>query len=147
MRQSISVVAVRATKIIDESVKVAPEMPAIQTEAKAIVVEAQRMGQTSATLEKMIKDDQQAILDRDARILALNGDVAKKEQAIAAVTAEKQEAILKYHDAWLGGKAWRWIWGLVGAVGGLLITYIVLDVLLPAGLNPLWWVVQRLRGK
>ncbi len=94
----------------------------------------------------------QALAAAEDRVGVLQTQAAQLSSQIKASAIQLQEtvaardaAIAKYHNAWLGGKAWRLIWWVVGIGGTLLIVDVLLSAFTGCGINPFEWLVGLCR--
>jgi hypothetical protein len=80
-----------------------------------------------------------------AQVSGLQGQVSTLNGKLATETKGRQDAEARYHDAWLGGRAWRWITGLTIAFVGALIVGLVLNAktdIFVAPLHVLAWLFK-----
>lgn len=71
-----------------------------------------------------------------------NAGIDKLTGEVQAAKQETADAKREYHDAWLGGKAWR----LIYWIGGTIVLLLILDAVLKFPFNPVVWVL-KLFGK
>ena len=70
--------------------------------------------------------------------------IATLNQRLVTETAARKAAEQKYSDAWLGGRALRWIWGLSTAFIVAMIVGLVLNARTDIFVTPLKWIAALL---
>ncbi len=100
---------------------------------------AQALNLHEAQLALAAAEDRVNVLDGQA--VRLQDQLTAAAGTIAQATAAENAAVARYQNAWLGGKAWRLIWWIVGIGSTLLIADVLLSAFTGIGFNPLEWIV------
>ncbi len=96
-----------------------------------------------------LHESQTALAAAEDRVNVLDGQAVRLQDQLTAAagtisqaTAAENAAVAKYQNAWLGGKAWRLIWWIIGIGSTLLIADVLLSAFTGIGFNPLEWIVS-----